>query len=42
MTYELDGRQYVITPVDGVVYAWALPSPLAAPAAKPTATKSAR
>lgn len=25
MTYELDGRQYVVTPVDGVVYAWALP-----------------
>ncbi len=26
MTYELDGRQYVVTPVDGVVYAWALPA----------------
>ncbi len=25
MTYELDGRQYVITGVDGVLYAWALP-----------------
>jgi hypothetical protein len=25
MTYELDGRQYVITPSDGVVYAWTLP-----------------
>lgn len=25
MTYELDGRQYVITPSDSVVYAWALP-----------------
>jgi alcohol dehydrogenase (cytochrome c) len=27
MTYELDGRQYVITGVDGVLYAWALPQP---------------
>lgn len=26
MTYEVDGRQYVITPVDGVLYAWALPA----------------
>jgi len=26
MTYELEGRQYVITPVDGVLYAWALPA----------------
>lgn len=25
MTYELDGRQYIVTPADGVVYAWALP-----------------
>jgi alcohol dehydrogenase (cytochrome c) len=25
MTYELDGRQYVLTGVDGVLYAWALP-----------------
>jgi alcohol dehydrogenase (cytochrome c) len=25
MTYELDGRQYVVTGVDGVLYAWALP-----------------
>jgi len=25
MTYELDGRQYVIMPSDGVVYAWTLP-----------------
>ncbi len=25
MTYELDGRQYVLIPVDSVVYAWALP-----------------
>jgi alcohol dehydrogenase (cytochrome c) len=25
MTYELDGRQYVLTPVDGVLYAWSLP-----------------
>ena len=25
MTYELDGRQYVITGVDGVIYAWRLP-----------------
>ncbi|HEX4231895.1 MAG TPA: acido-empty-quinoprotein group A [Bryobacteraceae bacterium] len=27
MTYELDGRQYVLTGVDGVLYAWTLPSP---------------
>ena len=27
MTYELDGRQYVVYPVDGVIYAFALPSP---------------
>ena len=26
MTYELGGRQYVITAVDSVLYAWALPS----------------
>ena len=26
MTYELDGRQYIIIPSDGVVYAWALPA----------------
>jgi acido-empty-quinoprotein group A len=26
MTYELDGRQYVVFPVDGVIYAFALPS----------------
>ena len=25
MTYELAGRQFVLTPVDGVLYAWALP-----------------
>jgi alcohol dehydrogenase (cytochrome c) len=25
ITYELGGRQYVLTPVDGVLYAWALP-----------------
>jgi len=25
MTYELDGRQYILTGVDGVLYAWALP-----------------
>ncbi len=25
MTYELDGRQYLITAVDGVLYAWSLP-----------------
>ena len=25
MTYELGGRQYVITAVDSVLYAWALP-----------------
>jgi acido-empty-quinoprotein group A len=27
MSYELDGRQYVITPADGVIYAWTLPVP---------------
>jgi alcohol dehydrogenase (cytochrome c) len=26
MTYELGGRQYVLTPVDSVLYAWALPA----------------
>ena len=26
LTYELDGRQYVVFPVDGVVYAFALPA----------------
>jgi alcohol dehydrogenase (cytochrome c) len=25
MTYELDGRQFVLTPVGGWLYAWALP-----------------
>jgi alcohol dehydrogenase (cytochrome c) len=25
MTYQIDGRQYLITPVDSVVYAWSLP-----------------
>ena len=25
MTYQLDGRQYVLTGVDGVLYAWSLP-----------------
>ena len=25
MTYELEGRQYILTAVDSVVYAWALP-----------------
>jgi alcohol dehydrogenase (cytochrome c) len=25
MTYEVNGRQYVLTPIDGVLYAWALP-----------------
>jgi alcohol dehydrogenase (cytochrome c) len=25
ITYELDGRQYVLTCVDGTVYAWTLP-----------------
>jgi alcohol dehydrogenase (cytochrome c) len=27
MTYELDGRQYIITAVDSVLYAWVLPEP---------------
>ena len=26
MTYELNGRQYILTAVDSVLYAWALPS----------------
>jgi acido-empty-quinoprotein group A len=26
MTYELDGRQYIVTPSDSVVYAWTLPA----------------
>jgi alcohol dehydrogenase (cytochrome c) len=26
MTYELDGRQYILTAVDSVLYAWALPA----------------
>ena len=26
MTYELDGRQYLLTPVNDVVFAWALPA----------------
>ncbi|HTV56877.1 MAG TPA: acido-empty-quinoprotein group A [Terriglobia bacterium] len=26
MTYELNGRQYLLTPVDSVLYAWALPT----------------
>ena len=25
MTYELDGHQFVLTPVGGWLYAWALP-----------------
>ncbi|MGH9325360.1 MAG: acido-empty-quinoprotein group A [Terriglobia bacterium] len=25
MTYELNGRQYLLTPIDSVLYAWALP-----------------
>lgn len=25
MTYEIDGKQYIITPIDSVVYAWSLP-----------------
>jgi alcohol dehydrogenase (cytochrome c) len=25
MTYELDGRQYLLTPVQNVIFAWALP-----------------
>ncbi len=25
MTYEVDGRQYILTAVDGVIYSWALP-----------------
>jgi alcohol dehydrogenase (cytochrome c) len=33
MTYQLDGRQYVILPVDNVLYAFALPGSVAQPAA---------
>jgi hypothetical protein len=25
MTYELDGRQYLLTPIQNVLIAWALP-----------------
>ena len=25
MTYQLDGRQYVLTPIGNVMFAWALP-----------------
>jgi hypothetical protein len=25
MTYELDGRQYLLTPAGNVIFAWALP-----------------
>jgi acido-empty-quinoprotein group A len=25
ITYELDGRQYILTPADSVIYSWALP-----------------
>jgi len=39
ITYELDGRQYVITPLDSVVYAWALPEK---PKPVETAAKGAR
>lgn len=28
MTYELDGRQYILTGIQGVLYAWTLPDPL--------------
>ncbi|HLY60675.1 MAG TPA: acido-empty-quinoprotein group A [Terriglobia bacterium] len=31
MTYELDGRQYILTAVDSVLYAWALPENSAHP-----------
>jgi alcohol dehydrogenase (cytochrome c) len=27
ITYELDGRQYVLTSSGGVLFAWALPEP---------------
>ena len=37
MTYELGGRQYVITAVDSVLYAWALPVALSPPAQCPAA-----
>jgi alcohol dehydrogenase (cytochrome c) len=26
MTYELDGRQYLLTPVGGTLFAWTLPT----------------
>jgi hypothetical protein len=25
MTYQIDGRQYLITPIGSVVYAWMVP-----------------
>jgi hypothetical protein len=28
MTYQIDGQQYVITPIDSVVYAWTVPAAL--------------
>jgi alcohol dehydrogenase (cytochrome c) len=26
MTYQIDGQQYLITPVDSVIYAWTVPT----------------
>jgi len=34
MTYQIDGRQYVILPVDNVLYAFALPESAVAASAK--------
>jgi alcohol dehydrogenase (cytochrome c) len=34
ITYELDGRQYVMTSSGGVLFAWALPETMTAGAAR--------
>ncbi|MFL6465342.1 MAG: acido-empty-quinoprotein group A [Bryobacteraceae bacterium] len=39
ISYELDGRQYVLTSSGGVLFAWAVPEP---PAEKPATTAAAR
>lgn len=36
MTYELNGRQYVLTAIDSVLYAWALPKRSQLPQASAT------
>ena len=39
ISYELDGRQYILTSSGGVLFAWAVPEP---PAEKPTVTAAAK